>query len=93
MKVIREVIKVTENIIQINFELPEGHTAEELTKITILEIEELIKSGQLFGNIVRLYGRMTIGMACALGHKLSHVCKKIEVFDPKEKVFFVVVKH
>jgi len=93
LKTIKEITFPEEWIMQIEFELPSGHTAKELSDATRVEIEDIIKSQVVFGKIVRLYGRMTTGMTAVLSHQLSHVAKAIEIFDPKENSFYRVVEH
>jgi hypothetical protein len=93
LKTIKEITFPEGGIIQIEFELPSGYTAKELSDATRAEIEEIIKSKVVFGKVVRLYGRMTTGMAAVLSHQLSHVARAIEIFDPKENTFYRVVEH
>ena len=93
LQTIKEVSFPQEGIIQIEFKLPHGHTAKELADATRDQIVDVIKSKAIFGNIVRLYGRMTTGMAAVLGHELSHVARAIEIFDPKENNFYRVIEH
>lgn len=90
---IKEVQYPEEGVVQIEFELPQGRTAKELADATRAQITDIIKSKITYGKIVRLYGRMTTGMAAVLGHELSHVSKAIEIFDPKENCFYRVVEH
>lgn len=82
-----------EDVVQLNFMMPEGLTAEELAIALKAEIKGIVDSGVTFGKIVRLYGRMTIGMAAVLGHELAHVSKAVLMFDPKEDSFYMVVWH
>lgn len=93
LKIIKEVSFPEEDVIQIDFELPQGFTAKELADATRDQIADVIKSKVTFGKTVRLYGRMTTGMAAILGHELSHVSKAIEIFDPKENCFYRIVEH
>jgi len=73
--------------------LPEGKTQAELVEDTRAEIRSLIESGVLFGQEVKLNGRLTTGMALSLGHELAHVCKSVSVFDPKENTYVLCIKH
>ena len=93
LKTVREVTFPEENFIQIEFELPQGHTAKELADATKVQIADIIKSRVTFGKVVRLFGRMTTGMAAVVAHELAHVSKAIEIFDPKENCFYRVVGH
>ncbi len=93
IQTIKELSFPQEDIMQIEFELPKGYTAKELADATREQIVNLIKSKAIFGKIVRLYGRMTIGMAAVLSHELSHVARAIEIFDPKENNFYRVIEH
>jgi hypothetical protein len=71
--------------------LPEGKMQNELIEICINELKEIEKD--LHGLDVKINGRLTTGMALALGHKLSHICKSVSIFDPKEKQYFTAIKH
>jgi len=93
IKTIKEISFPEEGILQIEFELPQGYTAKELADATRDQIAEIVKSKATFGKIVRLYGRLTTGMAAVIAHELSHVSKAIEIFDPKENSFYRVVEH
>lgn len=93
LQTIREISFPEDGVVQIEFDLPQGHTAKELADATKIEIAEIIRDKITFGKIVRLYGRMTTGMAAVLGHELSHVSKAVEIFDPKENIFYRVVGH
>ena len=73
--------------------LPEGKTQAELVEDARAEIRSLIESGVLFGQEVKLNGRLTTGMAISLGHELAHVCKSVSIFDPKENAYVLCIKH
>ena len=93
MKTIKEVSFPKQDIVQIEFELPKGFTAEELADATREQISDIIRKNITFGKTVRLYGRMTTGMTAVLGHELAHVAKAVEIFDPKENCFYRVIEH
>ena len=82
-----------EDVIQLNFTLPKGYTAEELAIALKAELIPIVESGVTFGKVVRLYGRMTTGMAAVLGHELAHVSHSVMMFDPKSNDFYTVVWH
>ncbi len=77
----------------ITITLPEGKTQVELIDDTRAEIRSLIESGVLFGQEVKLNGRLTTGMSLTLGHELAHVCKSVSIFDPKENAYVLCIKH
>lgn len=73
--------------------LPEGKTQAELVSAAKTEIKSLIESGALYGKNVKLNGRLTTGMALALGHELAHVTKTVSIFDPKENSYVLCITH
>ena len=74
-------------------ELPQGQTQAELVSAAKTEIKSLIESGALFGKNIKLNGRLTTGMALALGHELAHVTKSVSIFDPKENDYVLCITH
>lgn len=73
--------------------LPQGKTMAELTNICREEIDSLIMEKRFFGRDVRINGRLTTSMAIVLGHDLSHVCRSVSIFDPKENSYVSCIKH
>lgn len=73
--------------------LPERDSQRNLVVNGHLEIQELIKSGRLYGLNLRINGRITTGMALMLGHELCHICKSISIFDPKENAYVLCIIH
>lgn len=91
LKTIKEITFPEANIVQIEFELPQGYTDKELTDSVRKEVSiPNFKTRTVFGKTVRLYGWMTLGMAAVVTHKLWHVARAIEMFDPKENEFYTV---
>ena len=93
MPIIKKVTYPRPNIVQIEFDFPQNQVVDVLEDLTCKEVRNFISAGTTFGKIVRLCGELTIGMAVVCGHELSHVCKAIEVFNPKENCFYEVVRH
>lgn len=93
MNVIKEVLHPEDGVVQINFELPQGLTAKQLTDFARNDIREVIANGGTFGKVVRLNGRMTTGMCLLMGHELAHISKSVEIFDPKEGEYYRVIWH
>ena len=81
------------NIVVLEIILPENHTAAELVELADIELKGLISEGRFYGMNVRIFGRLTTGMAMSMGHLLAHVCKSVEMFDPKENRFYKVISH
>lgn len=73
--------------------LPQGRTMAELTKECSAQIHELILAKRIFGRDVSINGRITTSMALVLGHELSHVCRSVRIFDPKENEYVECIKH
>lgn len=82
---------MTENTL--TTELPSGLDQKQLVEIAQKEIDELIKSGALYGKELKINGRITTGMALMLGHKLAHVCKSVSIFDPKMNDYILCISH
>ncbi|MGK5093677.1 hypothetical protein WDW89_16905 [Deltaproteobacteria bacterium TL4] len=82
---------IDEITLQLNTELPAGKTQGELITQCRQEIRQI--APQLYGKHIRIYGRVTTGMALCLGHELAHICKSVSIFDPKENQFFVAIEH
>lgn len=77
----------------LHIELPQGKSQAELVKEAETEIDEIIKSGALYGKDLKINGRITTGIALMLGHKLAHVCRIVSIFDPKLNSYIVCIKH
>jgi len=80
-----------EDILKIS--LPQGLSQKDLIDMTNSEIDALIDSGQLYGKDIKIFGRITTGMALVLGHKLAHVCKSVSIFDPKLNDYILCIRH
>ena len=74
-------------------ELPMGKSQEQLVRMAEEEIEQIIRSGKVFGKDIKLNGRLTTGMSLMLGHKLAHVCRSVSIFDPKEGKYIRCISH
>lgn len=74
-------------------ELPNGKTMAELNDMCRVEIDKLIKAGETYGKNIKIIGRITTAMALLLGHELSHICKSVSIYDPKEGNYVLVIKH
>ena len=72
-------------------ELPNNATQKEL--LQILSDELKIKEKRFYGLDLKINGRITTGMCIMIGHKLSHICKTISIFDPKENEYVLCVQH
>jgi hypothetical protein len=81
--------------ITLEVNLPQGKTNKEILETAESEFsadnENLIK--QCYGKIVYVTGRITTHLAMWVGHKLAHVSRLIELFDPKENEYIPVIKH
>ena len=77
----------------LNVTLPQGRTMAELTRECSAQIHELILAKRIFGKDVSINGRITTSMALVLGHELSHVCRSVRIFDPKEDEYVACIKH
>ena len=73
--------------------LPQELSQKDLIDITNREIDELINSGQLYGKDIKIFGRITTGIALVLWHKLAHVCKSVSIFDPKLNDYILCIRH
>lgn len=73
--------------------LPEGKSQEELIHKCKEEIKGIIATGATFGKDVKITGRITTGMALALGHELCHVCKSLSIFVPQENKYTTCIRH
>lgn len=71
--------------------LPEGKSQQELVQ----ELAEKFKEfeSQLYGKEIKITGRVTTAMCLWLGHRLAHICKSVSIFDPKENLYVLVIKH
>jgi len=81
----------TENRLLVEITLPEGRPQIALVQEAKTEIKEL--KDHFYGKKVRLNGRLTTGMALMLGHELCHICKSVEIFDPKENAYLTCISH
>lgn len=72
-------------------ELPEGKTQGELIALCVEELKKV--EADCHGLEIKINGRLTTGMALFLGHKLSHICKSVSIYDPKEGEYFRAVWH
>ena len=88
---ILKVIEKNEDYIVLGTELPSGKTQQELVEILDAELPAL--EPEFYGKIVKLNGRLTTAMAAYLGHKLAHISKSVEIFDPKEGSYVAAVWH
>ena len=91
MNNILKIIEKGENYIVLGTELPSGKTQQELVEMINKELPAL--EPEFYGKTVRINGRVTTAMALYLGHKLAHVCRRVEIFDPKEGSYVVAVWH
>jgi len=73
--------------------LPEGKTQEEIIKIASEQLAPLLEQKAFAGKEVKIDGRCTTALALFLGHKLSHVCKSVSIYDPKTNNFVRAVWH
>ena len=80
-----------ENVLSV--ELPSGKTMAELTVDCTAEIKAMVARGEFYGKDVKINGRLTTSMALVLGHELSHICKSVSIFDPKEGSYVLAIKH
>jgi hypothetical protein len=88
---ILKVLEKRENCIMLGTELPSGKTQQELVEMLDKELPAL--EPEFYGKIVRINGRLTTAMALYLGHKLAHISKEVEIFDPKENSYVKAVWH
>ncbi len=77
----------------LRIELPQGLRQDQLIDRARKEIQSHIKEGKLYGVSLKINGRCTTGMALMLGHELSHICKDISIFDPKENAYIKTITH
>lgn len=75
----------------LTIDLPQGHTMEELNAMAKQELAAM--TDQFYGKDIKVNGRCTTALAMLLGHELSHVCKSVSIFDPKENAYVLVIKH
>ena len=75
----------------IETELPQGKTQGELIELAIDELTEI--QNKFFGKKVLINGRITTGMALAMGHFLAHISREVLIFDPKLNEYVSCVKH
>lgn len=85
------ILRLEGNVLKVS--LPQGKTQEELIALCAKEVEELVASKALAGKDVLVDGRITTGMSFYLGHALSHACRSISIYDPKEGRFIKCVWH
>lgn len=71
--------------------LPEGRSQIELVDISRSEIRTMAQ--QFHGMDLKISGRITTGMALMLGHELAHITKSVSIFDPKDNVYVLCVRH
>lgn len=95
MNCIKEASKIKglfpENVLVLDFQIPEGQTEEELSNMVRREIRNLVKTGVLEAQTVYVYGRLTLGMSVALGYELCRAnVNKIEMSDRKTNLHLVV---
>ena len=83
------MLKVENDILKID--LPEGKTQVELVEMMDNEFKGLEES--FYGKDIKINGRITTAMALNLGHKLSHICKSVSIFDPKLNEYILAVHH
>lgn len=74
-------------------DLPQGKTMAQLTEMCREEITDLIMENRVFGRDIKINGRLTTSMAMTLGHELSHVCRSVSLFDPKENSYVLCIRH
>jgi len=79
--------------ISLKISLPQGLSQKDLIDMTNSEIDTLINSGKLYGKDIKIFGRITTGMALVLGHKLAHVCNSVSIFDPKLNDYILCIRH
>ena len=72
-------------------DLPQGLNNEQLLEATKSAVK-LIEP-ELYGKKVFINGRITVVMALYLGHALAHICKDVNMFDPKENTYVRVIAH
>lgn len=83
------MLKLNDNILEVT--LPEGKTQEELIQILGAELRNL--EDKLHGLSLQINGRITTGMSLFLGHKLSHICKDVSIYDPKDRIYVKAIWH
>jgi hypothetical protein len=71
--------------------LPEGKTQEEIVKEAAEEIITIEK--EFYGKEIKINGRITTALALFLGHKLAHISKSVNIFDPKLNTYVLAVWH
>ena len=71
--------------------LPDGCTQRELVERARNEMGAMAE--QFHGKHVRIYGRLTTGMAVVLGHELAHIAKSVSIYDPREDEYVPCIWH
>lgn len=87
-----EPISTVVNVVTIEVVLPEGKTNAEILEIAKAELTAE-KNCYFFGNVIRITGRITTHLAMWLAHQLGHICKSMQLFDPKTNQFIQVFSH
>ena len=85
--------KIEGTNLEILMDLPQGLSQQVLVNQAREELLTLEQTGILYGKHVNINGRITTGMALMMGHFLAHITKSVSIFDPKENLYVLCVRH
>lgn len=84
-------IKIEDGVLKIGFGEPAQN--DEIVKDAKIILDEMLKSQQLHGKLLKINGAASLPVAFVITHAVSHLYGAIAVYDPKLQKYVVSVSH
>lgn len=85
------IINLENDVLSVGFGEPAQN--DEIVKDAKIVLDEMLKSQQLHGKLLKINGAASLPVAFVISHAVSHLYGAIAVYDPKLQKYVVSISH